>query len=230
MDLNAETITNVVAKVLVVDDRPENLFAMKQVLAPLPLDLVTAESGNQALAHILHHDFALALLDVQMPEMDGFELASLIRENEATRHLPIIFLTALNKEDRYVFEGYENGAVDYLFKPIDPEIVKSKVCVFCELFRQRKVLEREIEARRKAEAQNRALITELQEALDNIKTLRGILPICAHCKKIRDDHGYWQQVETYISQHSDAQFTHGLCRECMEKLYPNLLKQPDTKE
>ena len=99
---------------------PENLFAMRKILKPLRAEVLTAQSGNDALALTLHNDFAVALLDVQMPEMDGFELASLMRDHDLTQHIPIIFLTAISKEEKHIFEGYEKGAVDYLFKPIDP--------------------------------------------------------------------------------------------------------------
>ena len=128
-------------KILVVDDRPENLLAIEGVLERQDLAIITATSGNKALGLVLEHNFALILLDVQMPEMDGFEVAELIRGSEKTRHIPIIFVTAINKEDTHVFTGYEKGAVDYLFKPLDPQILRNKVNVFVELFQQRKKLQ-----------------------------------------------------------------------------------------
>jgi CheY-like chemotaxis protein len=121
------------AKILVVDDRPENLLAIEAVLDRPDLSIITATSGNRALGLVLEHNFALILLDVQMPEMDGFEVAELIRSSEKTRHIPIIFVTAINKEKAHVFTGYEKGAVDYLFKPLDPAILRSKVNIFVEL-------------------------------------------------------------------------------------------------
>ncbi|MBY4677721.1 EAL domain-containing protein [Marinobacterium arenosum] len=124
-------------KVLVVDDHPENLVAMRHILAKLDGEVVCAASGNEALSQLLRNDFAVALMDVQMPEMDGFETARLIRYNEETKALPIIFVTAISKEKQYVEQGYELGAVDYLFKPFDPQILRYKVEVFLELFRQR---------------------------------------------------------------------------------------------
>jgi C4-dicarboxylate-specific signal transduction histidine kinase len=128
--------------VLIVDDRPENLTSLEALLGDMELDLVKAQSGNEALRHILYNDFALVLLDVQMPEMDGFETATLMRENPKTRHLPIIFVTAGMKEEYHQFRGYEAGAVDYLMKPIEPDILKSKVRVFCDLYGQRQELKR----------------------------------------------------------------------------------------
>jgi diguanylate cyclase (GGDEF)-like protein/PAS domain S-box-containing protein len=126
---------------LLVDDRPENLVALEAVLGDQGLDLVKASSGNDALRHTLKQDFALVLLDVQMPGMDGFETAELMRSNPKTRHLPIIFVTAGMKDIQLQFKGYELGAVDYLIKPFEPHILQSKVKVFCELYRQRRLLE-----------------------------------------------------------------------------------------
>jgi two-component system sensor histidine kinase/response regulator len=127
-------------KILVVDDRKENLFAMQKILQVLHCDVYVVQSGNEALSYTLRHDFALILLDVNMPEMDGFELAELLRSNEETKHIPIIFVTASNKEDQSVFKGYESGAVDYLFKPVNADILLSKVKIFLELNRRNKEL------------------------------------------------------------------------------------------
>ncbi len=120
--------------VLLVDDRPENLLALEAVLAPLPCRLVTATSGQEALRRLLHDEFALILLDVQMPELDGFETAEYIKRREKTRAVPIIFVTAISKERHHVFRGYETGAVDYVFKPYDAELLRAKVSVFLDLY------------------------------------------------------------------------------------------------
>jgi PAS domain S-box-containing protein len=127
--------------VLLVDDRPENLAALEVLLEGLGLDCVKALSGNEALRLSLKHDFALVLMDVKMPDMDGFETAELMRANKKTRHLPIIFITAALDDANYQFKGYEAGAVDYLAKPIEPTIMLSKVRVFCDLYRQRRQIE-----------------------------------------------------------------------------------------
>lgn len=121
------------SKILVVDDKEENLYAMESLLQACAAEVFLASSGNEALAITLHHEFALILLDVQMPEMDGYETAMLIRQDEDTRKTPIIFMTALNISSEYVFQGYESGAVDYLIKPVDSEILLSKVEVFLAL-------------------------------------------------------------------------------------------------
>ncbi len=128
--------------ILIVDDKPANLLALRKILTKPELNIIEASSGNDALALLLKHDFALVLLDVQMPDMDGFEAAEIIRGNKETKSIPIIFVTAINKERKYIFEGYEKGAVDYLFKPLDPDILQCKVNVFLELHGQKEALKR----------------------------------------------------------------------------------------
>jgi PAS domain S-box-containing protein len=127
--------------ILLVDDRPENLLTLEAALEDPEIRMIRAESGNEALSRTLDHDFALVLLDVQMPGMDGFETAELLRARPRTRHIPIIFVTAISKEPRHVFRGYEAGAVDYLFKPFDPTVLRGKVRSFVEMHRQRQALE-----------------------------------------------------------------------------------------
>src|SRR5688572_2962416 len=111
--------------ILLVDDHPENLIALESILADLGENLVRAHSGMEALRHLLHQDFAVILLDVQMPVMDGFETAEMIRSRERTQHTPIVFVTAINKSDEHVSRGYALGAVDYIFKPLDPQVLKA---------------------------------------------------------------------------------------------------------
>ena len=204
--------------ILLVDDRPENLLALEGLLESPGLNIVKASSGNEALGLMLEHDFALVLLDVQMPGMDGFETAELMRGTEKTRQVPIIFVTAISTEQQHVFKGYEAGAVDYLFKPIVPEFLRTKVRVFCELFQQKNIIRKQL---REIEEKNELL----QKRLDEIKQLRGILPICAKYKKIRNDKGFWEKIEVYICEHSDAEFSHGLCPECAKNLYPDYFSE-----
>lgn len=128
--------------ILIVDDLPQNILALEAVIADMGFEIITARSGNDALRLSLKHDFALILLDVQMPGMNGFEVARLIRSNPKTSHFPIIFVTAGIKDLLDQIEGYETGAVDYLMKPFEPVILRSKVRVFQELYQQRKVIER----------------------------------------------------------------------------------------
>jgi len=126
-----------VPKILLVDDRWENLLATEKVLRPLPARIFKASSGNEALSLVLRHRFAIVLLDVQMPEMDGFETAMLMQEHEGMAGVPIIFVTAISKEEKYASRAAEIGAVDYIFKPINPDILKSKVAVYIDLYLQR---------------------------------------------------------------------------------------------
>jgi len=130
------------ARILLVDDRPENLLALEAILSSLDQSLVRATSGEEALKALLAEDFAVILLDVQMPGMDGFETASHIKRRERTRDIPIIFLTAINREPQHAFRGYSAGAVDYLAKPFDPWVLRAKVSVFVELYlKNRQLLE-----------------------------------------------------------------------------------------
>src|SRR5262247_3994217 len=122
------------AKVLLVDDRRDNLLALEAILQGLPVQPVGAHSGEEALKQLLVDDFALILLDAQMPEMDGFETARHIRRRERTRHVPIIFLTAADRDSQLALRGYAAGAVDYLIKPFDPWVLRAKVSVFVELW------------------------------------------------------------------------------------------------
>ena len=124
-------------KILIVDDRPENLLATSALLKPLGAEILTAESGNEALMLVLQHEFAIVLLDVQMPGMDGFETAKLMLTRPSMQGVPIIFVTAISKEDHFATEAAEIGAVDYIFKPINAEILKSKVKVYLDIYRQR---------------------------------------------------------------------------------------------
>ena len=123
-------------QILIVDDRPENLLALEALLEPLGQILVRANSGDEALRMLLTHDVAMILLDVQMPGINGFETARLIKSRERSKFIPIIFLTAISTDDAYVFEGYSVGAVDYLSKPFHPDILRSKVSVFVDLYQK----------------------------------------------------------------------------------------------
>jgi PAS domain S-box-containing protein len=131
--------------ILLVDDRRENLLALEAILNKLGENLIKANSGGEALKFLLKNEAAVILLDVDMPHMDGFQTATLIREREKTRHTPIIFLTAINKSDVHVTQGYSLGGVDYIFKPFVPEVLKSKVTAFVEMFKQRRERDRQSE-------------------------------------------------------------------------------------
>jgi PAS domain S-box-containing protein len=138
-------------EILIVDDRAENLLALEAILERLGQKLVRAHSGDEALRLLLTHDFAVILLDVQMPGIDGFETARLIKSRERTRYIPIIFLTAISKDEEYVFEGYSVGAVDYMTKPFKPDILRSKVSVFVDLYQKQRQLATQAELLRRSE-------------------------------------------------------------------------------
>jgi len=146
--------------ILMIDDRPENLLALEAILDDQGYNLVRAYSGSEALRHLLNRDFAVILLDAQMPVMDGFETATLIREREKTQHIPIIFMTAINRTEQHIFKGYAVGAVDYLFKPLVPEILKAKVAFFVESFRMTQEIQRQAQ---EIEAMNAELQRQLRE-------------------------------------------------------------------
>ncbi len=158
------------ANVLLVDDHPENLLALEAVLHRLGQNLVKAHSGEEALRCLLNQDFAVILLDVQMPGMDGFETATLIRNRPRSHHTPIIFLTAYSTNDAQMFRGYSLGAVDYLFKPIDPEILTSKVSVFVDLFKKTEEVKRQA-------AQLAAMNAELRESEERFRSLSACSPV-----------------------------------------------------
>ena len=151
------------SRILLVDDTPQNLVALEVVLEDMDCDLDSVTSGNAALAKLLKHDYALVLLDVQMPEMDGFEVADIMRSHQRTQTVPIIFVTAISKETRFVQQGYRSGAVDYLFKPIDPQLLQSKVSFFLSLDQQKKRLEAKLAQARRSEAEMKALYGEPPE-------------------------------------------------------------------
>src|SRR5258706_362937 len=133
--------TNPRLKVLIVDDYRDNLFTLERILAPLGGDVTSATTGNDALGLALENDFCVAILDVQMPDMNGYELAELLRGNESTSKLPIIFLSAMYSDEYAHRKGYDSGAVDFLSKPYIPEILLSKIRVFMRLYEQRLQLE-----------------------------------------------------------------------------------------
>jgi PAS domain S-box-containing protein len=151
-------------KILMVDDTPENLVSLEAALETLGQDLVLAHSGTEALRYLLEDDFAAILLDVKMPEMDGFQTAELIRSRKRSRHTPILFLTGY-KSDEHLFRGYDLGAVDFLFKPIVPEILRSKVGVFVELSRNTALLRHQTEVLGKAEQKFRSLLEAAPDAM-----------------------------------------------------------------
>ena len=162
------------ARILLVDDHPPNLVALGAILDPLGQELVHAHSGEEALRHLLHSDVALILMDVQMPGIDGIQTAKLIKQRQRNRDVPIIFLTAIHKDPAYIFRGYKEGAVDYLLKPFDPEILRAKVSVFVDLWRKNELLRRQqamlrarevLEVEKRGELRFRALTDSMPQCV-----------------------------------------------------------------
>lgn len=166
-------------KILIVDDRWQNLLATKALLKPLDADMITAESGEAALNLVLENDFAIVLLDVQMPVMDGFETARLMKTRPNMETVPIIFVTAISKEDHFATEAAAIGAVDYIFKPINPDILKSKVKVYLDLYRQREqILQLNATLRQSNEELERFAYVcshDMQEPVRNMNIYAGLL-------------------------------------------------------
>ncbi len=152
------------AKALLVDDRRQNLTALEAILQGLPVQSVAVESGEAALKQLLVDDFAVILLDAQMPDMDGFETASHIKRRERTRHVPIIFLTAADRDAQLALRGYQVGAVDYLTKPFDPWVLRAKVSVFVELWVKTRQLATQSDLVRERDTQWRRLTDAVDEA------------------------------------------------------------------
>lgn len=172
-------------KCLLVDDVPQNLTALEALLRRDDVELLLAQSGREALELLLvHSDIALALLDVQMPEMNGFELAELMRGSERTQHIPLIFLTAGSGEKDWQFRGYESGAVDFLYKPIDPHVLQSKTSVFFELHRRKQKLAQELQERSEALRVNEMFMGVLSHDLRT--PLMSIMAATAVIKRQQD--------------------------------------------
>lgn len=169
--------------VMTVDDTPANLELLQGILQKQGYQVAAFPRGDMALKAAAEHPPDLVLLDIMMPEMDGYRVCEKIKANFATRHIPVIFLTA-KTETGDVVKGFEAGGVDYVTKPFNSEELLARVRTHVE-----------------------------------IKILRGLLPICSRCKKIRDDQGFWNQVEAYFETHSEVTFTHSICPGCMDALY-----------
>jgi len=188
-------------KLLIVDDYPENLTILYKTLRD-DYEIIGANNGPDALRLVLSAPPpALILLDIMMPEMSGFEVCRALKEQDSTREIPVIFLTALTEEYSEA-KGFALGAVDYITKPFKPSILKHRISTHLELKAGKDELVRKNH--------------ELEEALNKVKELSGLLPICMMCKKIRDDKGYWNQLESYISEHSEVLFSHGICPDCYD--------------
>ncbi len=195
-------------QILIAEDDATSRLMLTAMVKRNGHDVVETEDGAQAWQALQEPDAPrMAILDWMMPEMDGLEVVQRVRAQEAERPPYLIMLTAKDgKAD--IVAGLEAGADDYLAKPFDHSELRARIEV----------------GRRLAEMQDALVskVEELNHALEHIKTLRGIVPICANCKKIRDDQGYWNQLELYVREHTEAEFSHGFCPDCLNDLYPEV--------
>ncbi|HRQ38683.1 MAG TPA: response regulator [Chloroflexota bacterium] len=201
------------SEILVVDDVRENLRLLVRMLVERGYKVRPVSNGRMALtaAQIAPPD--LILLDILMPELDGYQVCQQLKADETTRHIPVIFISALH-EQMDIVRAFAVGGVDYITKPFQTEETLARVYTHLTIGKLQQEL---AQKNQELQEQNEQLL----EALANVKTLSGLLPICANCKKIRDDSGYWQTVEVYIRDHSDAILSHGICPDCMTELYPD---------
>lgn len=203
------------ATILIIDDKPANLGVMVAFLENAGMEVVIAESGESGLARADYVRPDLILLDLLMPGMNGFETCRQLKEKNRTAAIPVIFMTALTAVEDKV-KGFEAGGVDYVTKPVQLDEVSARIRTHLAIARLRSQLQKKN--------------AELEKALSSVKLLSGLLPICASCKKIRDDNGYWNQIEAYIRDHSEAQFSHGICPDCAGKLYPEFTNRPPRQD
>ncbi|MDA3791004.1 MAG: response regulator [Desulfobacula sp.] len=183
--------------VLIVDDERFNLKVLTEFLHE-DYKIMAVRTGEQALKAVQGSSLPdLILLDIMMPGIEGYEVCKKIKQDEKTSHIPIIFVTVIS-EAMDAAKAFEFGAVDYITKPFNPVTVKARV---------------------KTHIQLNNTMRNLEAALKDVKKLSGLLPICSNCKKIRDDKGYWSQIEAYIRDHSETEFSHGICPGCSDELY-----------
>lgn len=207
--------------ILIVDDSAETLLLLRSILLTggyKDKDLLTVGSAAEAFKHLGMDDSAgdaagvdLILMDIQMPEINGIEACRRIKEVERLRDIPIIMVTAVAQRDKLQL-AFAAGAMDYINKPVNKVELRTRVGSALKL-------KHEMDSRKAREQELRKRTEELEQALREVKVLRGFIPICASCKKIRNDQGYWQLVEAYIREHSEAEFSHGICPDCIKKFF-----------
>lgn len=200
--------------VLYVEDEDLTREEIHKLLQERFREVFVAQNGAEGLEQFRKNGPDLVVTDILMPVMDGLKMAKEIRS--FNKDVPIIVTTA-HSETSYMIDAIDANVDQFVIKPIELKNFFAAMEKCTEIIESRKAAKRHEEEREK-------LINELQEALAKVKLLSGLLPICASCKKIRDDNGYWNQIESYIRDHSEAEFSHGLCPECAEKLYPGYLR------
>lgn len=197
-------------KILVTDDDPDVLLLTTTLLKRAGYEILEASTGKECLEAAKAHRPDILLLDVVLPDMTGIELCRQLKADEGLQGIFVILVSGIQISSEYQADGLNVGAEGYIIKPISNKELIARVQSMVRIKRAEDAL-------REKEKEQQKLILELQEALAEIKTLKGFIPICASCKRIRDDEGYWNQLEAYISKHTDAVFSHGLCPECAEE-------------
>lgn len=208
-------------RILVTDDDPEVLLLTSSVLTRAGYEVLEARTGKECLEMMHTHHPDLVLLDVMLPDTKGSTICRQIKADPELEGTFVILVSGVQVSSEYQAKGLNIGADGYIVKPISNKELVARVQAM-------ERIKKAEDALREKEKQQEKLIAKLQEALAEIKTLKGFIPICASCKKIRDDEGYWNQLEAYISKHTDAVFSHGICPECAEKFrieIKNLEKQ-----
>jgi response regulator RpfG family c-di-GMP phosphodiesterase len=197
-------------KVLVIDDNAEILLLSAMLLTRAGYEVLEASTGKGCLEAVSIHHPDLVLLDVMLPDMSGIEVCRQIKSDKNLEDIFVILASGIQISSELQAEGLDIGADGYIIRPISNKEFLARV-------QAGERIKRAEDALREKERQQQKLISHLEEALAEIKTLKGFIPICASCKKIRDDEGYWNQIEAYISKRTDAVFTHGLCPDCVEQ-------------
>jgi DNA-binding response OmpR family regulator len=193
--------------ILVIDDSPNNLSVIARHLEDHNFEVMIARDGEDGVIKAARGFPDLILLDIMMPGMDGFETCIRLKSTPDTNEIPVLFMTALDGiEDK--LKGFEAGGVDYIVKPFNEREAIARIKTHLKI----RKLQRDLEEKNR----------RLKQAMNEIKKLEGIIPICSFCKKIRDDKGYWKQLEAYFQEHSEARFSHSLCQECAKEHYPDL--------
>jgi YesN/AraC family two-component response regulator len=196
--------------VLYVEDEPVTRSTIAAMLERQITTVLQAGNGREGLESFQAHRPEVVVTDIRMPVMSGLDMA---REIKALAPRTHVIVTTAHNDTEFFLDAIDIGIDQYVLKPVDRDRL------FAAIRKSQEVLSLERTIRFK-DVEQKKLIKELQDALQNIKTLQGLIPICASCKKIRDDKGYWNQIEAYISEHSSAEFSHGICPECAKKIYP----------